>query len=148
MKKISVIGAIKSYDIESGEFIGHIQNTDRWLFQAMFEFVGPHAWKMAFGKYYKGRTTGKYSQNHHYWGHLQQIASASGNDIDQLDDLIRYRAISMGYPFDIIDGWKLPKSERLVTTKEYAILIEMTHWFASDEGIVLYEGEEENEEEV
>lgn len=145
MKKISVKGLVETYDTKTGRFSGIIETDSRYLMAAMVEFVGEDTWNMSFGKLYRGRTTGKKSQNHHIWGHLQQIAEYTGIDIDTLSDLAKYKAISWGYPFDIVDGYKMAWSERRIDTKQAGTLIEVIHWLGSEFSMTLYEGEDDDE---
>jgi len=88
------------------------------------------------------RTTGERSQNHHLNGHVQTICMETGNDFDAVKQVVKLRAIAMGYPFTTFHGVTVPKSEADATTKECALLIDAVHQLAAEEGIALVEYED------
>jgi hypothetical protein len=151
MRRITAKGIIEHYDTPSGRFSGVIESRARIAMEAMCEFVGPKQWSLTLGKFYDKRTTGDNSQNHHIWGHCQQIAVAKGIDIETVHEMAKLQAISWGYPFDTFDMVvhgkrqiiKVPWSETRINTKQAGILIECIHWMASEMEVELYEGEEE-----
>ena len=97
----------------------------------------------------KKRTTGKYSQNHHLNGHIQQICEETGNDFQTVKLYIKKEALKRGYPTKVRDGeqiidlWgnPIPISEGEANTVECGYLIEEVHILASDLGIILKENE-------
>jgi hypothetical protein len=103
------------------------------------------------GNVHRPRTTGERSQNHHINGHIQQIATETGNPFDVVKLEVKHRAIDMGYPMleqngevrmDLY-GRPMGISESDSSVEECAILIEAAHMLAAELGIVLEESEEE-----
>lgn len=90
---------------------------------------------------YKKRTTGKDSQNSHIWGHIQQIANETGNDLIDIEDEIKIRAVKRGYPYHInkLNGKLMPNSMTKINTVEAGYLIDELHQLASELEIVLVE---------
>lgn len=100
---------------------------------------------------HRTRSTGERSQNHHINGHIQQIATETGNAFDVVKAEIKCRAVDMGYPMlerngevrlDLF-GRPMGISEADSSVEECAILIEAAHMLAAELGIVLEESEEE-----
>ena len=89
---------------------------------------------------YKPRTTGAKSQNHHLNGHIVQLCNETQYSYDTIKYCVKMRAVeAMGYPYETINGYICPKSERECNTEECAKLIEASHLLAADWGIVLRE---------
>lgn len=90
---------------------------------------------------YKPRTTGKGSQNSKIWACIQQIAEATGNDLQDVEDYIKERAMKRGYPYSMnqLTGRPRPLSMTLIDTKEASILIDELHQLAAELGINLVE---------
>jgi len=89
------------------------------------------------------RTTGERSQNHHLNGHVQTICVETGNDFEAVKQVVKLRAVAMGYPFQTFHGVTVPKSEADASTVECGILIEAVHQLAAEEGIALKEYDDE-----
>lgn len=97
----------------------------------------------------KPRTTGEYSQNHHFNGHVQQIAMDTGNDFTDVKLYVKRRAFKLGLPFlvnqkgdvvlSLIDGEPLPISESDMTTIQCGWCIDCAHEVAAEMSIVLVE---------
>lgn len=147
MKELKTTGTVDKYDAASGRFEGHIETADRGYFLMLFTYIKTQQWRFTFNKLYRARTTGKESQNHHYWGHLQQLCEGFGWDIRQLDQEVRDGAISWGFPFKTVTAPKgevivpLKEGEDEITSVQYAILIEYIHWFGSEYSFTFYEGD-------
>jgi len=90
-------------------------------------------------KWYKGRSTGWKSQNHHVNGHIQQIAVETGNDFDTVKFYCKTEAISAGFPFDMLNDIVVPWSEARIDTLQASILIDTIHRLAAEYGISLKE---------
>ena len=92
---------------------------------------------------YKPRSTDVGGQNRHIWGHLQQIAQETGNDIDDVEDYIKQRALRRGYPTkqNKMNGEIKPASMKGINTVEANYLIDELHQLASELGIELEEGD-------
>jgi len=90
------------------------------------------------------RSTGWKSQNHHFWGHVRQIAMSTGENLHDVARYVKERAVGMGYPYRI-DRWGrlVAKSESDATTQEATILIDACHIVAAELGIILEEGGDE-----
>ena len=88
----------------------------------------------------KPRTTGEGSQNHHLNGHISQIIQVSGDEFDDMKDIIKQRALKRGYPFRTDSmGNVRPQGERDCSTAECAMLIEEAHDVAAFLNIKLKE---------
>lgn len=90
---------------------------------------------------YKPRTTEVGGQNRHIWGHLQQIAQETGNDVDDVEDYIKQRATRRGYPVkqNPLTGEIKPVSMKGINTVEANYLIDELHQLASELEIILEE---------
>lgn len=97
------------------------------------------------------RSTGKYSQNHHFNGHVAQIARERRYDFEYVKLRAKTAAISFGFPpptevrvnqggYSFISV--VFKSEADATKPEGAALIEGAHVVAAEEGVALRETEE------
>ena len=94
---------------------------------------------------YPSRSTGKGSQNSHIWGHIQQIANETGNDVDDIEDYIKRKAVKRGYPYKVnkLTGLMVMESMTNINTVEAGYLIDELHALAGDLGIILSEGFED-----
>ena len=92
---------------------------------------------------YKPRSTDVGGQNRHIWGHIQQIAQETGNDVDDVEDYIKQRATRRGYPTkqNKMNGEIKPVSMKGINTVEANYLIDELHQLAAELGIQLYEGD-------
>jgi tRNA U38,U39,U40 pseudouridine synthase TruA len=90
---------------------------------------------------YKKRTTGKYSQNRHINGHVQQIIEYTGDDYNNYKYQAKLRAIKRGYPYTLNKfGQPVPFSETKINTIQAGYLIDQLHEDAAFLGIILKEG--------
>ena len=99
----------------------------------------------------KRRTTGDFSQSHHFNGHVAQIAEETGNDFDDVKLYVKRRAFRRGLPYmmradntpviSLIDGEPLPKSETQMTTVECGWCIDECHILAAELNVTLRETE-------
>ena len=97
----------------------------------------------------KKRSTGRYSQNAHFNGHVQQIAQFTGNDFDDVKLYVKRKALKRGLRFmtkengdivySLVDMEPLPISESDMTVEECAWCIEEAHILAAEFGIALVE---------
>ncbi len=92
---------------------------------------------------YRARTTEVGGQNRHIWGHIQQIAQETGNDIVDVEDYIKQRATRRGYPVheNKMNGEIKPVSMKGIDTVEANYLIDELHQLAAELNIILDEGE-------
>lgn len=93
------------------------------------------------------RSTGWRSQNHHFWGHVRQIAMETGEPLHDVARYVKERAVGMGYPYRV-DRWGrlVPQSESEATKSDAVILIDAAHVVAAELSIVLQEYDESEEE--
>jgi hypothetical protein len=97
-----------------------------------------------FGRVYKSRTTGKGSQNNLFYELATEICKETGNDITDVKDYLKERAVKRGYPYEInkLTGRIRPYSTTRVDTKQMSALIEETLQLCAELGIVV-DGTEE-----
>lgn len=89
---------------------------------------------------YRPRSTGAGSQNHHLNGHIVQLCNITNHSYDEIKYCVKMKAVeALDYPYTIINGYLLPKSEHECDTEECAKLIEAAHLLAADWQIVLKE---------
>lgn len=89
---------------------------------------------------YRPRSTGAGSQNHHLNGHIVQLCNITKHSYDEIKYCVKMKAVeALDYPYTIINGYLLPKSEHECSTEECAKLIEAAHLLAADWQIVLKE---------
>lgn len=100
------------------------------------------------------RSTGKGSQSHHFNGHVQQVATETGQPFESVKMFIKHEAITRGYPMlslkdDEGDYTGVPLldlygntqgiSEADATVEEAILLIDEIHQFAAEYSIILVE---------
>lgn len=97
--------------------------------------------KVTFDTPKKPRTTGKDSQNSHIWGHASQIAQETGNDLTDVMDCAKERAIKRGYPYHVnnLNGKIKPYGVEELDTVQAGYLIEELHQIAGEMEIYLKE---------
>lgn len=89
---------------------------------------------------YRPRSTGARSQNHHLNGHIVQLCNITNHSYDEIKYCVKMKAVeALDYPYTIINGYLLPKSEHECDTEECAKLIEAAHLLAADWQIALKE---------
>ena len=99
-----------------------------------------HQLYVKIGKPRKPRTTGEESQNHHFNGHVQQMAAHTGDYFDDMKRSLKIKAIAKGYPYKTNSfGKAVPLSESEASTVECAWLIDTAHEVASFLGVKLRE---------
>ncbi len=148
MRRIQVIGAVDTYDQETGRLVIVVASQHRGMAAAMIQWIARAPLSLGLGKAYKKRTTGKDSQCNHYHGHLQQLVTdptseVCGTDMDALSYAIKHRAMSWGWKSRVIDKRQIPYADAEGTTYEYGRLIDCLHHFAAEIGFTLYEGEDD-----
>ena len=79
-----------------------------------------------FGRVYKSRTTGKGSQNNKFYALVTEICKETGNDLEDVKDALKERAIKRGYPYKVnkMTGRIRTASTTQVNTLEMGYLIE------------------------
>ena len=109
-----------------------------------------HLWKGVKEKYngymtltldkpYKSRTTGEGSQNNLFYALVTEICKETGNEIEDVKDALKERAVKRGYPYTVnkITGTMKPCSTTQVNTVEMGYLIDEAMFLCSELGIVL-----------
>lgn len=87
---------------------------------------------------YKSRTTGEGSQNNKFYALVTEICKETGNDIEDVKDALKERAIKRGYPYTVnkMTGRIRPFSTTQVDTLQMSYLIEEAIQLCSELGIV------------
>lgn len=86
---------------------------------------------------YKSRTTGKVSQNNKFYALITEICKETGNDLEDVKDAVKERAIKRGYPYSVnkITGQVRPYSTTNVNTVEMSYLIDEAMQLCAELGI-------------
>ena len=138
---LETLGLVESYNVATGRAQVVLQSAYREAFGHLAAKVGSKPWRITWGKYYRRRTTGKYSQCNHLFGHAAQIGDEIGEDRREVlrDACLR----TPGYPATVskISGQPVPKSTSEATTVEAAAVIETLHRIAAFLSIRLREGD-------
>lgn len=97
-----------------------------------------------FGRVYRSRTTGKGSQNNKFYAIVTEICQETGNDIEDVKDALKERAIKRGYPYRVnkMTGRIRPASTTEINTVEMSYLIDEAIQLCAELGIVIQEGGE------
>lgn len=94
---------------------------------------------------FKPITTGERSQMARIYGHMNWIAMITGNDLETVKMFMKRKAMSQGFPFDVMVGEKdeesmeVPWSLARISTQHAAILCNTIQQWAAREGIPLPE---------
>ncbi len=151
MRRIQVTGAVDTYDQETGRLVIFVASQHRNMAAAIIQWIAQAPLSLGLGKAYKKRTVSKgdkKGQCNHLHGHLHQLvtdpaSAVCGTDMDALAYAMRYRAISWGWKYRLIDGLKVPYDDPEGTSYEYGRYIDCVHHFAAEIGFTLYEGEDD-----
>lgn len=83
---------------------------------------------------YKPRTTGQGSQNSLIWKLIQEIAKATGNELSDVEDAVKERAVKRGYPYKVnkLTGKIKPVSMTTINTVEAGYLIDELYQIAAE----------------
>lgn len=86
---------------------------------------------------YKSRTTGAGSQNNKFYALITEICKETGNDLEDVKDVVKERAIKRGYPYSVnkITGQVRPYSTTKVNTVEMSYLIDEAMQLCAELGI-------------
>lgn len=142
---LETLAVVESFNPDTGRAQVVLQSVYREAFKHLATKVGAgKLWRIQWGKYYRRRTTGQYSQNHRINGFIQQICEHTGNTFGPMKEYCKELALSRGYPFETLpNGKAMPKSEAEIDTMQAAILIDTIEQVASDLGIRLRESNDE-----
>ena len=99
--------------------------------------------KIDIQKPYPNRTTGKGSQNNLFYALVTEICKETGNDLTDVKDALKERAIKRNYPYSVnkLTGRIRPYSTTQVDTKQMSALIEEALQLCAELGIVVEENE-------
>lgn len=88
---------------------------------------------------YRQRTTGERSQNNLLHFLIAEIAKATGNDITDVKDGIKERAVKRGYPYHVnrLTNAIKPYSTTMIDTVQCSMLIEECYQLIAEYGIIL-----------
>lgn len=83
---------------------------------------------------YKARTTGLGSQNNLIWKLITEIAKATGNELEDVEQAAKERAVKRGYPFkqNKITGQIVPLSMTKIDTQQAGFLIDELYAIAAE----------------
>ena len=86
---------------------------------------------------YKSRTTGEESQNNKFYALVTAICNETGNDMEDVKDALKERAIKRGFPYKInpINNKIKPYSTTKIDTVQMSYLIEETIQLCAELGI-------------
>ena len=92
-----------------------------------------------FGRVYKSRTTGEGSQNNLFYELATEICKETGNELEDVKDALKERAIKRGYPYKVnkMTGRIRTASTTQVNTVEMGYLIDEAIQLCAELGIVL-----------
>ena len=104
--------------IEVKQEILHLYETSKERFNGYF--------KIEINKPYPNRTTGAGSQNNKFYALVTEICKETGNDLEDIKDYLKERAIKRNYPYSVnkMTGRIRPYSTTQVDTKQMSALIE------------------------
>ena len=88
---------------------------------------------------YKARTTGPNSQNNLIWKLITEIAKATGNELEDVEQAAKERAVKRGYPYkqNKITGQIVPLSMTKIDTQQASYLIDELYAIAAEYEIKL-----------
>lgn len=88
---------------------------------------------------YKSRTTGEGSQNNKFYALVTEICKETGNDLEDIKDCLKERALKRGYPYSVnkLTGSIKPFSTTKINTVEMSYLIEEAIQLCAELGIVV-----------
>ncbi len=88
---------------------------------------------------YRKRSTGDKSQNNLIWKLITAIAQETGNDIEDVENAVKERAIKRCYPYrqNKITGTIRPSSMAVINTVEAGYLIDELYQIGAELGINL-----------
>ena len=86
---------------------------------------------------HKSRTTGPQSQNNLIWKLITEISKETGNDLHDVEEAAKERAIRRGYPYhqNKITGQIKPVSMTEISTVEAGYLIDELYQIAAEYGV-------------
>jgi len=93
--------------------------------------------KIDIQKPYPNRTTGEGSQNNKFYALVTEICKETGNDLEDVKDALKERAIKRNYPYSVnkLTGRIRPYSTTQVDTKQMSALIEEALQLCAELGI-------------
>lgn len=120
---------------EDGVFLRYPDKTKKFCIESELKKCEDFC-TVTFQKVYKSRTN---QQNRMFWGIVQQIAFETGNDLEDVEEAVKERAVKRGYPMKVnnLTGKPKPESMTKVDTVEMGYLLEEVMQLASELGIVV-----------
>lgn len=126
----------------------NLNQTQMSMVKALLEKQKAPYLQVTFQPPFRPRSTGKGSQCNRFNGFVAQICVATNDDFDRLKVELKQKAISRGYPFDMVyyttpDGimveMGIAKSESRASVEDESILIAVVEQDAAEKGVVLQE---------
>ena len=138
MEKKKAIMRIESYSHKDGILVlsvndygvrANILGLVEWCQKRYGSFI-----KLEMSPPYKPRSTGQNSQNNLIWKLITVIAECTGNELADVEEAAKERAIKRGYPFhqNKITGKPVPASMSTINTVEAGYLIDELYQIANE----------------
>lgn len=147
MEKKKAIMKIESYSSKEGMLLLSVSDFGvRTMLKGLVDLCtqkyGSYI-KLEMSPPYRPRSTCVHGQNRHIWSHIQQIAQETGNELEDVEDYIKQKAVRRGYPTkqNKLTGKIRPVSMKTINTVEAGYLIDELHQLAAELEIDLEEGE-------
>jgi hypothetical protein len=139
------IDAVMKYSVSRAPCVIHLYPTEAIepLVYQLQESNHSQQVRAIISRPYREKSTGKYSQLNHIWGHITAIAKATGDSVDDVEHYAKVKAISRGYPYHIsrLTNEMRPDSMSTISSEAAVALIDTLHNIAADLGVYLPEGE-------
>ena len=138
MEKKKAIMHIESFSHKDGTLLLNVQDYGvRAMLQSLTEVCDKKYggyMKLEMSPPYRPRTTGENSQNNLIWKLITIIANATGNELPDVEEAAKERAIKRGYPYRVnkITGKPMPASMTTISTVEASYLIEELYQIAAE----------------
>lgn len=141
MQKKSAILKIKRFDYKDGFLL---LSAEDYSVRAMIKDLADLCndkyggyMKLEMSPPYRARTTGPGSQNNLAWKLITEIAKETGNDLHDVEEAAKERAVKRGYPYrqNKITGQIKPVSMTEISTVEAGYLIDELYQIAAEYGV-------------
>lgn len=141
MQKQKVIMKIESYSSKDGTLLLSIEDWSvRTAIKSLVELCekkhGNYI-KLEMSPPYPARSTGKNSQNNLIWKLITAISESTGNDLEDVEEWVKLKAVRRGYPTKTnpLTGQIKPLSMTEIDTVEAGYLIEELYQLCAEMGI-------------
>ena len=138
MEKKKAVFCIDSFSVKDGTIVLSVSDYSvRSMIKGLVDFCttkyGGYI-MMEMSPPYKPRSTGVGSQNNKIWAMITEIANSTGNDVDDIQDAVKMRAIRRGYPYKVnrLTGAIKPASMTTINSVEAGYLIDELYQLAAE----------------